>query len=93
MTDLTMGFENIITTNGIAISIVGIVIVFAALSVIALFIAMLPKLMSLTVKLFPEVEHPHAATPSVDNSSDHDAVLAAIAYALFRKQTQTLPAK
>lgn len=93
MNNLTMGFENIVASNGIAISIVGIFIVFAALSIIALFIGLLPKLMPLTAKFFPEEEHPHTATPKASQSSDHDEVLAAIAYALFRKKAETLPAK
>lgn len=92
MNNLTMGVENIVSTNGITISIVGIIIVFAALSIIALFIAMLPKLMPLTEKLFPVEEHPHGA-PTVSKSSDHEEVLAAIAYALFHKQAESLPAK
>lgn len=92
MNTLTQGIENIVASNGIAISVVGMLIVFAALSIIALSIALIPKLMPLTEKFFPEEENPHAA-PVVSQSSDHDEVLAAIAYALFHKQAASLPAK
>ena len=92
MNNLTMGVENIITSNGITISIVGIIIVFSALTIIALFIAMLPKLLPLAAMLFPEEETGHAA-PTTSKSSDHEEVLAAIAYTLFHKHTESLPAK
>jgi len=92
MNNLTIGLENVFASNGIAISIVGILIVFAALSIIAFSIAMLPKVLPLTEKFFPEEENPHAA-PTVSKSSDHDQVLAAIAHALFHKHAESLPAK
>ena len=91
MQNLTMGFENVIATNGITISIVGIVIVFSALSIIALFIALLPKILPLTEWLLPTEEHAHASTAS--KSADHDEILAAIASALFHKQAASLPTK
>lgn len=91
MNNLTLGFENIVNANGVTIAIMGMLIVFAALAVIAIFISLLPKLLPLLEKVLP-VQHHHAA-PAPSQPSDHEEVLAAIAYALFRKQAETLPAK
>ena len=91
MNGLFMGFENIITANGLTIAIVGMFIVFLALAIISLFISLLPKVLPLMAKVLPEVHHHHNS--SVSQSPDHDEVLAAIAYALFRKQAKSLPAE
>jgi len=92
MNDLTMGFENIINANGVMIAVVGILIVFLALAIISLSIALLPKILPLLERLFPE-EHPHHSSPSPSQPADHEKVLVAIAYALYRKQAGSLPAK
>lgn len=91
MNNLTMSLENIFISNAVTISIVGIIIVFSALTIIALFIALLPKLLPLLGTLLPEEHHTHE--PSSSQTSDHEKVLAAIAYALFRKETGSLPGK
>lgn len=91
MNNLTMGFENILAANGIILSLVGILIVFAALSIIALSIALLPKILPLIATIFPEEDHAHGTAHSASVKSDHDEVLAAIAYALFHKQASSLP--
>ncbi len=93
MNNVTMGLENIVTSNGISISIVGIIIVFSALSIIAIFIALLPKLLPLAEMLLPEEENSHAPAPTASKSADHEEVLAAIAYTLFHKHAESLPAK
>jgi Na+-transporting methylmalonyl-CoA/oxaloacetate decarboxylase gamma subunit len=93
MNDLIIGFEKIINTNEIMISIVGIFIVFSALAIISLFIAVLPKFLPLLGKFFPEgpPHHSHGALSS--HTADHAEVLVAIAYALFRKKVGSLPGK
>jgi len=91
MLNLNIGIENIIASNGIIISVLGMLIVFAALSVISLFIAYLPKVLPLTEKIFP-VAHHHSA-PESSLPQDHEQVLAAIGYALFHKELGSLPAK
>jgi Na+-transporting methylmalonyl-CoA/oxaloacetate decarboxylase gamma subunit len=93
MNDLIIDFEKIINTNEIMISIVGIFIVFSALAFISLFIAVLPKFLPLLGKFFPE-EHPHHSHGALSgHTADHEEVLAAIAYALFRKTVGSLPGK
>ena len=91
MNNLTMGFENVINGNGVTIAVVEILIVFLALTIISLSIALLPKALPLLERLFPEEHHHNSPAPS--QAADHDKVLAAIAYALFRKQAGSLPAK
>lgn len=91
MNNLTLGVENIVNANGVSISVMGMLIVFAALAIIAIFITLLPRLLPLLEKVVPEAHHHSAPAPSVP--SDHEEVLAAIAYALFRKQAESLPAK
>lgn len=87
-----MGLENVIAGNGPTIAIMGMLIVFAALTIIALFISQLPKILPLLNKILPEAQH-HAAPVAANHSGDHERVLAAIAYALFHKEAGSLPAK
>lgn len=91
MNSLNMSIENIFAANGVTIAITGMIIVFAALIVISSFIALLPKLLPLLEKVFPEEAHHQPSAPS--QPADHEKVLAAIGYALFKKQTASLPAK
>jgi Na+-transporting methylmalonyl-CoA/oxaloacetate decarboxylase gamma subunit len=91
MNNLTMSLDNIFATNAFTISIMGILIVFSALMIIALFTALLPKLLPFLEKLLPEKHHAYESSPS--ETPDHEKVLAAIAYALFRKETGSLPGK
>lgn len=92
MNNPTMGLENIIAGNGPTIAIMGMLIVFAALAFIALFIAQLPKVLPLLNKILPEAHH-HTAPAASSHSGDHEKVLAAIAYALFHREVGSLPAK
>lgn len=91
MENLNFGIENIVASDGIIIALMGMIIVFAALAIISLFISFLPKILPLTEKFFPETHRHNVPEPSV--SQDHEKVLAAIAYALFRKELGSLPGK
>jgi sodium pump decarboxylase gamma subunit len=91
MNNLAMGLENIYAGNGPTIAIMGMFIVFSALTFIALFISQLPKVLPLLAKIFPEEQHHQE--PAAKKSNDHEKVLAAIAYALFHKESGSLPAK
>ena len=90
MNNLTMGFENIVAANGITIAVMGMVIVFLSLAVIASAIALLPKILPLLEMVLPTAHHGTESAPSVP--ADHEKVLAAIGYALFRKEVGSLPA-
>lgn len=91
MNNLTMSLENVVNANGVTIAVMGMLIVFSALTIISLFIALLPKLLPLLETIVPEEHHQHEAASS--QPADHEQVLAAIGYALFRKHATSLPAK
>lgn len=71
--------QNVINGQGIAISIVSMLIVFIALSMISLFIALLPRILNLIAKVYPENNQP-PTDPTVD-----DQIIAAIGFALHKK--------
>ena len=70
-------------TRGFSIAITGLVIVFAVLILISLFIGALPHVLAIVAKVLPEIEHSHSAASPSERSDDHDeAVLAAIGFVL-----------
>lgn len=71
--------QRIIAGHGIAISIVSMLIVFLALSLISLFITLLPHILDLIAKVYPENKQQSDDTP-VD-----DRIIAAIGFALHKK--------
>lgn len=83
MEKLNFGFQNVIDGNGFAIAITGMLIVFAALAIISLFIALLPRVLKVLAVVFPE-EHHHGAVSSKKPTRDDDALLAAIGFALHK---------
>ena len=89
--DLNFSFDvqNIIDGQGISIAITGMVIVFFALSVISLFIAALPRILSLFAKRWPETEGHHAARPAAPSrQAVSNEVVAAIAMVLHQRKRQ-----
>ena len=94
MNNLTISIDNIINSNGISVAVVGILIVFMALAIITLVIAQLPRVLPLLERLFPVEEHPHQSPATIRvEDHEHEKVLAAIAYALFHRQSGSLPAE
>ncbi len=86
MVTISTGIQNVHDGHGLAIAVTGMVIVFAALSIISIFIAFLPKLLILLGKVFPE-EHHHAA-PAAKKTKDDDALLAAIGFGLYKTRAK-----
>ncbi len=83
------GVRAIIDGNGIAITITGLLIVFAALAAISLFIAALPRLLSALGPYLPEIESHHdlpsgkgAATKSARDDDVDPRLVAAIGWAV-----------
>ncbi len=70
-------WTNVQEDNGIAIAIVGMVIVFLALTLISLFIAVLPNLLKTLEPILPQSSH---SVPSLAESTpvDEEMVVAAI---------------
>jgi Na+-transporting methylmalonyl-CoA/oxaloacetate decarboxylase gamma subunit len=77
------GWEAIVKENGIGISITGMLIVFAALIIISVFIALVPKLLDVLDPILPK-GHTHVAPPSPEEQTplDHEKVVAAIGLVL-----------
>ena len=65
-------------------SLTGMIIVFAALTIISFIIAMLPRILSILERYYPEaVDHhwvPHVA-------SEEEAVVAAIVYSIHQNKS------
>ncbi|MEO2019290.1 MAG: OadG family transporter subunit [Fuerstiella sp.] len=81
-----------ITDKGIAIAGTGLLIVFAALILITLFIAALPRILEAVAKVLPEVPDRHTVPDSSESLLPDDAVLAAIGFVLhheLQKQVET----
>ncbi|MCP4173946.1 MAG: hypothetical protein GY758_24590 [Fuerstiella sp.] len=78
--------------EGIAIAGTGLLIVFAALVLITLFIAALPRILEAVAIVLPEVPDRHAAADASESLLPDDAVLAAIGFVLhseLQKQIDT----
>jgi len=80
--------------RGVAIAIAGMLIVISVLSFISIFIALLPKVLAVVAKVWPEVEHGNAHSGKTHPESllpDDEAVLAAVGYVLHLKAQGKLP--
>jgi Na+-transporting methylmalonyl-CoA/oxaloacetate decarboxylase gamma subunit len=76
------GVARVIDGEALAISITGMVIVFSALAFISMFIGVLPRILSLVARVFPD--------ESTKSAADDDRVVIAIGAALHhRKYRQT----
>ncbi len=85
------GIENIIKHQVIELSFMGILIVFCALTLISLFLACLPKVLTIIEPFLPQATHGHqqTATSSSDLLSpneDQQAIVAAIGFTLHHRQ-------
>lgn len=82
MIKTNLSIQNILDGRGIEISIAGMLIVFAALALISLFIYYLPWFLRVFARMLPSEEAPHgSAAPATSD----DEVIAAIGFALHRK--------
>ncbi|MDT8317871.1 MAG: OadG family protein [bacterium] len=82
MSYLDSGLQNVVNAQGVTVSIVGMLIVFAALFIISIFIALLPKMLVVLAKVFPEGHH--HAVKGKKTSDDDDKLLAAIGFGLLK---------
>ncbi len=80
MNGVAEAWQAVVTSepNGVAVSIVGMLIVFVALVAISAFIGALPRVLGLISKVFPD--------PDTRAAADHDRVAVAIAAALYREK-------
>ena len=87
MDKFTFDLKNIVEGNGIGVSVTGMLIVFVVLSLIAIFIKLLPWVLKKLSFLFPRVEDHHGVPPrpaAVDIPDDR--LIAAIGFAMFNRQ-------
>jgi len=87
-----LGFQNISEAGGVGLAVTGITIVFAALILVTLFIACLPRVLPLVNSLLPVVEGHHraplpAASPVADTAAD-DEIVAAVGSALHVQRSE-----
>ena len=82
MSYIDSGLQNVLNAQGFTVSIVGMLIVFVALTIISIFIALLPKMLGVLAKVFPE-EH-HHLVPAKKTKDDDDKLLAAIGFGLLK---------
>jgi Na+-transporting methylmalonyl-CoA/oxaloacetate decarboxylase gamma subunit len=88
MDKFTFSLKNILDGEGIGISLTGMLIVFSALSLIAIFIKVLPWILDKLSPYLPkgEVLHTQPAEQSRVSSGMDESLAAAIGYALYKKQ-------
>ncbi len=82
MISFDAGIQNILNAQGFTVAITGMLIVFAALTIISIFISLLPKLVVLRATVFPEGHH-HAVQGKATKQDD-DKLLAAIGFGLLK---------
>lgn len=71
----------------------GLLIVFTALILISLFIALLPKILSVLARVWPESDEPHGTTGHPESQvPDNAAILAAIGFVLHTEMQKQVAA-
>ena len=85
MERLSFNYHNIVSGQGFELAFAGMIIVFTALVLVALFIALLPKALIVVNRLIPEA-HLHTAPPPQRQGDDDTAIAVAVAVALHAQQ-------
>ena len=85
MEPLSFSYHNIASGQGFELAFAGMIIVFTALVLVTLFIALLPKALVVVNRLIPEA-HLHTAPPPQRQSDDDAAIAAAVGFALHARQ-------
>ena len=84
MERLSFSYQNIVSGQGFELAFAGMTIVFTALVLVTLFIALLPKALVVVNRLIPEA-HLHTAPPQRQRA-DAAAIAAAVGFALHARQ-------
>lgn len=83
--ELSFSYQNIVAGQGLGLAFAGMSIVFVALGLVTLFVALLPRVLLLVNRYIPE-EH----SPAPPQSADELEVVAAIGYALHARTQKPL---
>lgn len=81
MQELHISFQNVIDGHGIGLTITGMIIVYVSLTIIAVSIALLPHLLRVINKFFPEPVEPVKIAKRPAPAADDEALAAAAAFA------------
>ncbi|MDF1660481.1 MAG: OadG family protein [Planctomycetota bacterium] len=73
--------------NMIVVAITGMIIVFAALLILTLFLTALPKILDVFNEYFPPSEHGHSAAPVAKQAVLDEDLVAAMAIALIHHRS------
>ncbi len=89
MSKFSFNYQNVTDAQGIELAFAGMTIVFTALSLVCIFIALLPHVLSVVDRYIPEVHHHVAPQPKAKSAGNEADIAAAIAYVLHgRSQGQ-----
>jgi len=84
MSELNLSYQNILDGQGFEMAFAGMTIVFVALSMVSIFIALLPRILVVVNQYIPE-GHAHATpNPKPAAANAEEATVAAVAYAVHR---------
>ncbi len=84
-------FSRVFDGDGVAIAASGMLIVFAALVLVTLFISAMPHLLAVVSKVLPEVAERHAAHGRSESLLPDEEVLAAIGFVLHNELRKQMP--
>jgi len=80
-----VGFDNILEHDGLGIALTGLMIVFIALALIAIFISLLPHALKVIASVYPETSHGHIHAPITSPTvREKEQVAAAVGFALHQ---------
>lgn len=89
-TQTVSGFRNVTEQNGVSISLTGMLIVFIALSLISLVLAVLPHVVDKLNNFFPPARmHNAPAKAEAGAQAEEDTIMAAIGFVLHTQMTRT----
>lgn len=84
--EIKLSIQNILDGRGFDISITGMVVVFSALALISAFISLLPAVLRIVNRIFPQDEASHAHSLSGGSHAPENELIAAIGFALHREK-------
>ena len=84
MLKFDLNYQNVVDGQGMELAMAGMLIVFVVLALISLFIALLPRILSVVARRYPE-EAGYRVAGSGDETTGEGEILAAIGYVLHSR--------
>ena len=82
MSRFSFDYQHIVDAQGIELAFAGMIIVFTVLSLVCIFLALLPHILTVVNRYIPEVHHHAAPQPKAKNASNEADIAAAVAFVL-----------